>query len=379
MTAAVRGFRAVRADQVPVTRRLLAARPLRTVAGVLGIGMALMLMLLLNGLWSGVQERVTTYEDHLDADLVVVPAGTDSLFADPGVLPADTIDVVRRTTGVDSAAALRTMYSIVELPHGKAAVAVVASDPGGPGGPWSFDAGRAPVTDEEVAVDALFAAQHDLRVGDRVPVLGHPMHVVGLTEDTAMFMTPLVFTTEKAMTEMLHAGDTTGAVMVGTGEPTAVAGRLRAQGLTVRTPGQLHDAALALATRIYGSPVRLMVSVAFAAGTLIVALVAYTRVTEQQRDLGVLKALGATPARLRRVALAETAALTLWGAVAGVALLLLTREVLAWWRPSFPVVLTGQSLTRTAIAAAAMAVVAAWLPARRLAKLDAASAFRSLR
>jgi len=40
-------------------------------------------MLLLAGLWVGVQDRVTTYDDHLGADLVVVPAGTRNLFADP--------------------------------------------------------------------------------------------------------------------------------------------------------------------------------------------------------------------------------------------------------------------------------------------------------
>lgn len=45
---------------VPVTRRLLSARPVRTAAGVAGIGLALMLMLLLAGLWVGVQDRVTT-------------------------------------------------------------------------------------------------------------------------------------------------------------------------------------------------------------------------------------------------------------------------------------------------------------------------------
>ncbi len=49
--------------QVPVTGRLLAARPARTVAGIMGIGLALMLMLLLNGLWTGVQRSVTVYDD----------------------------------------------------------------------------------------------------------------------------------------------------------------------------------------------------------------------------------------------------------------------------------------------------------------------------
>jgi len=363
---------------VPVTRRFLTTRPVRTAAGAAGIGLALMLMLLLAGLWVGVQDRVTTYDDHLGADLVVVPAGTRNLFADPGVLPAPAVETIAETPGVTGAAPLRTMYQILELPHGKAAVAAVAFDPAsGVGGPWAFTAGRASEVDDEVAVDALWADQYNFALGDWLPILGHPMRVVGLTDDTDLFMTPLLFTTTAGMDQMLRATGTTGAVLVTTSDPDGVAARLRDAGYTVRTPAQLREASLQLATDIYGSPVRLMVAVAFAAGTLIVALVAYTRVTEQQRDLGVLKALGATPGRLRRIAVAETVALTVLGTLAAIVLLLITRELLAWWRPAFPVLLTPGTIVQTAAAAAAMALLAAWLPARRLNRLDAASAFRS--
>ena len=370
----------VQTSGVPLTRRLLAARPVRTAAGALGIGLALMLILLLSGLWAGVQQRVTVYEDHVGADLVVVPAGTESLFADPGALPAGAVGAAARTPGVAAADPIRTLYLILELSDGKAAVAAVGSEPRRPGGPWALAAGRRPQTDDEVALDAVFAREHDLALGDRVPVLGHQMRVVALTDDTAMFMTPLLFTTADAMTGMLRAPGTTGSVLVtlsSDADRSAVTSRLTAAGLTVRTPAQLHQAALTLATRIYGSPVRLMVGVAFVAGALIVALVAHTRVTEQQRDLGVLKAMGALPGRLRAVALGETAALTALGAVAALLLTGVAGAILAWWWPAFPVAVTIPALAATAAAAAAMAGVAAWLPARRLARLDPASVFRS--
>lgn len=224
---------------VPITRRFLTTRPVRTAAGAGGIGLAL--MLLLAGLWVGVQDRVTTYDDHLGADLVVVPVGTRSLFADPGVLPAPAVDTIAQTPGVTSAAPLRTMYQILELPHGKAAVAAVAFDPtSGLGGPWAFSAGRAPQAADEVAVDTLWADQHNFAVGDRLPILGHPMRVVGLTDDTALFMTPIVFTTTTGMDQMLRATGTTGAVLVTTADPAGVAARLRADGYSVRTPAELH-------------------------------------------------------------------------------------------------------------------------------------------
>ncbi len=362
---------------VRVAGRILGARRRQSAAGAAGIALALMLMLLLTGLWAGIQQRVTTYDDHLGADLVVLPADTQSLFSDPGVLPAGTTAAVRGTAGVGAVADVRTMYQILELDHGKAATAMVAFDPASSlGGPWSMRDGRGPLANGEVAVDAVFADQHGLSVGDRLPVLGHDMRVVGLTSDTALFMTPLLFVTTDAVNQMLSSPGVSGAILVQARDPDAVSRRLVADGYVVRTPAQLHAASLDLATRIYGTPVRLMVGVAFAAGTLIIALVAYTRITEQHRDLGVLKALGATPRNLRRIALVETASLAAIGALGSVALLFIAKELLAAWRPAFPVVLTGTTLVQTALAAIAMTVLAAWLPVRRIARLDAAAAFR---
>jgi putative ABC transport system permease protein len=372
----VRGFTR---GSVPVTWRLLTERPVRLAVGALGVGLALMLILVLDGLWVGVQNRVTLFEDHTGAQLAVVAPGTDSLFADASSLPSATEREVAGTVGVRWASGVRTMYNILELHGGKTAVALVGADPGRPGGPWALREGRAPNADDEVAVDAMLADQHGLRVGGTLPVLGATLRIVGLTQDTAMFMTPLVFVTQNNLNDRLHAAGTTGTVLVGTDDPAGTAARLRARGFSVRTTADLHEAALRLATRIFGGPVRLMVGVGFVAGTLIVALVAHTLIAEQRRDLGVLKALGATPGRLRRIAVTETATLTALGAVAGVLLLLVAQGVIAAWRPQFPVLLTTATVSRTAAAAAAMALLAAWLPARRLARLDAASAFRSER
>ena len=361
---------------VQVGRQLLITRPVRAAAGALGIGLALMMILVLDGLWTGVRERVTTFEDHSGAQLAVVDAGTQSLFAEPSVLPSSVVDQVAAVRGVSRVSGVRTTYSILELHTGKAAVALVGFTPGGLGGPWELTAGRLP-RDGEVAVDSLFADKHGLVLGGLLPVLGDDLPIVGLTGGTAMFMTPLVFTTDATLTGLLRAPGTTGAVLVATPDPGGVADRLRAAGYSVRTVADLRDASLQMATRIYGGPVRLMVGVAFAAGVLIVALVAYTLVAEHRRDFGVLKALGATPGRLRRLALMQTMSLTALGAGAAVVLLLVARVVIGAWRPEFPVSVTGGSLTRAALAAVGMAALAAWVPARQVTHLDAAAAFRS--
>jgi hypothetical protein len=49
--------------RVPLARRNLLAEPRRLLASATGVGMAIMLILLLDGLWLGIEANITTYED----------------------------------------------------------------------------------------------------------------------------------------------------------------------------------------------------------------------------------------------------------------------------------------------------------------------------
>ena len=55
--------------RVPLASRNLLAEPRRLVASAAGVGMAVMLILLLDGLWAGIEANITTYEDHVGAAL----------------------------------------------------------------------------------------------------------------------------------------------------------------------------------------------------------------------------------------------------------------------------------------------------------------------
>ena len=61
--------------------------------------MALMLILLLDGLWAGVRAQVTRYEDEIGAQLYVVAPGARSLFADGSNIPLTTVDTVQAPHG----------------------------------------------------------------------------------------------------------------------------------------------------------------------------------------------------------------------------------------------------------------------------------------
>lgn len=114
---------------VPLARRNVFADPRRLAASAVAVGLAIMLILLLDGLWSGITRGVTAYEDNVGADLYVAQPGTQNFFGAVSQIPLGTVDTVRAQPGVDWAAPVRTFLSIVELHDRKIPTAIVGWTP----------------------------------------------------------------------------------------------------------------------------------------------------------------------------------------------------------------------------------------------------------
>lgn len=363
------------ARRVPLARRNLSAEPRRLVASAAGVGLALMLILLLDGLWAGIDAKTTVYQDHTGADLYVAQPGTRNFFSTMSVIPAATVDEVRADPDVAWAAPVRGLFSILSLHDTKIPAYLVGWEPGQPGGPWDLTDGRAPAADDEVAVGQVLAQRHGVDVGDRLEVLGRDLTVVGIAE-ADMFMSSFVFVTHAASDELLRLPDTTSFVLVGTDAPDRVRERLAASGLAVLTRDELKANDLAVMSRPFAVPMRLMRVVAFAVGSLIIALTTYSAIVEHRRDYGIVKALGARRRDLYALAVVQSLMVATTGLVAGAGLFVVGRWLIASVRPQFAIVLSPGIVARAAGVAVLMGLVAAVLPARRLVRLDPATAYR---
>jgi putative ABC transport system permease protein len=362
---------------VPLARRNLFADRRRLAAGVVGVGLAVMLILLLDGMWAGMRAQATLYTDRAGADLYVLQPGVRDLTAGTSMLPLDTVGEIRADPDVAWAAPVRSAYAVLELHDAKVAPYVIGSVPGQRGGVWSLASGRAPVADDEIAVDQVLAGRHRLAIGDGLSVAGRNFRIVGLADHSYGFMIPFVFVTHTAIDQLAGSAGMTSFVLVGTRTPGAVAERLRGAGLNVLTRDEIAANNLDVASGIFGAPIRLMVGIGFVAGTLVIALTAYTAVVEHRRDYGIVKVMGATGARLVRLALIQTLALAVLGLAAGGILYVAARALILTSRPQFAVVLTAGAAGRAALAALAMALVAAVIPARRIAAVEPAAAYGS--
>ena len=361
--------------RVAVARRNLFADRRRLFAGVLAIGLALMLVLLLDGLWQGLQQQAQAYPNRVGADLFVTQRGVVDFLGDTSTIPIATVADVRSTPGVSWADPVRGQFVVFDLHAKKIPAYVVGFVPGAHGGPWSLASGRDVRRDDEVVVDRALARRHDLSVGDHIEVGGTRFRIVGLARASAP-MSGYLFMTHAATDTLLRSPGTTSFVLVGAAHPAAVANRLRAAGLSVLTRQQLAANDRALYTGIFGSPMRLMVGVAFLVGALVVALTAYASVAERRREYGIVKAIGASTRTITAIVVSQTCVLAVLGLLLGGLFFLAGRVLLGELRPQFSVVLTSSGVLRAVAAALVMALIGSVVPARRVAAAEPAIVYR---
>ncbi|HEX6023823.1 MAG TPA: ABC transporter permease [Solirubrobacter sp.] len=366
---------------VPLARRQLLHEPLKLALALAGVTLAVALVGLLFGLREGIRRQVTTFADNVGAEVYVAPRDARSFVtAGPPTLPAVLADEIASLPGVRSTGAIVSAEAIVRLHHQRVATQLLGFEPGRLGAPWQIADGSAPARVGEIAVDRAMARGHGLAAGDSLVVRGRRLRIVGLTDRTASWMTPLVFVTRAEAATMQEAPDAVNFVLVrGDGRD---AGELVAQlrrlypGLNVMTREELVANDRALMSRTFNAPLLVMVLIALAIGALVIAITTYGFVAERRREFGSLKAIGARNGRLYRVVSGQALAIAAVALVAGIAL----GQGAAWaierlW-PKFLFVSLPSHYAVVVVAALVMGLVGALVPARVLARLDPAEVFR---
>lgn len=366
----------MRHRSVPIARRNVVADGKRAVTGVLGVGASIALILLLQGLWSGVQAQISAYPRNAGAQLFVGDLGTRTT-SESSVVPLSAVDRIRSLDGVTAADPIFLRSTIVTLHERKILTVLVGYEPGGLGGPWKIVAGRDVAGNDEVVLDRLLATQHDLEVGAPLDVMGATLRIVGLSDDTRTWMSAYAFISRGTAERIFRTSGTASFILVGTERPDAVGARIGTQlELTALPIAVLARNDRELFAGIMRGPLDLMILIAFAAGTLIVALTVYSQIVERSREVGIIKAMGARGTRLLVIVLGQTLALTLLGLAVGFLLFAGGSRLVRAMRPQFWVTLTVSQILFVAGAAAVMAMLAAILPTVRIARMDPASAYR---
>lgn len=139
----------------------------RFALSVAGVALAVMLVLVLNGLLGEVYRQISLYLSETPGSVVVAQDGVENFLGVNSLLLPGTVEAARRVEGVSEVAPILSQYIVPELHGEKLFTYLVGYDRELGGGPWSVAEGREPRTDDEAVFDRGLASQHDIELGDR--------------------------------------------------------------------------------------------------------------------------------------------------------------------------------------------------------------------
>lgn len=362
-----------------LARRNLFRDRTRFLLSVLGVAVSVGLILVLAGYRSGVYRQASSYLDNTPGSVVVAEKGIRDFLGTSSVLPAGAIQAVESTPGVARVVPVVSQFVIFERHGRKDGFFLVGYDPAIGGGPWKLADGREPSADDELVIDRTTADQHDIGIGDQVTLLDREATVVGLSDETTFWAGSIAFARITTLESLMRAPGLRSFLLVtpaaGIG-PDVLRDRLAVVGTEVLLKADVTANDAKLMARVYDAPIGLMVAIAFVVGVLVVGLVIYTATIERRREYGAVKAIGARNRTLYRVVTIQAAIAAVVGAVAGTGLAFLAAAALMSWRPQFLVAIEPAAVGIVLASSLLMALLAALIPARSVARLEPAEVFR---
>ncbi len=362
-----------------LARRNLLRDRTRLMLSVLAVAVSIGLILLLAGYRAGVYSQASAYLDNTPGSIVVAERGIRDFLGTSSALPSGAEEAVRQVPGVERVVPIVSQFVIFDRHGRKDGFFLIGYEPAKGGGPWKLVSGREPATDDQLVVDRTTAGQHGIAIGDTLDVLDRTMTVVGLSDDTTFWAGSIAFARITTLQSLLSTPGLQSFLIVGPvagTSPAVLRDRLVIAGSEVLLKSDVIANDRKLMARIYDAPIGLMVAIAFVVGVLVVGLVIYTATIERRREYGAVKAIGARNRTLYRVVTAQALIATVAGAIVGVGLAYGAGAALMSWRPQFRVEIEPAAVGVVLGASLLMALLAALIPARAIARLEPAEVFR---
>lgn len=354
----------------------------RLVISVGGVALALLLILSLDAVFTGVERQITAYIEHSGADLWVSQDDVFNMHMASSSLPDSVARKIKIVPGVASVTPILYLTNnIVVGDNRNLAYIIGLPEKAEFGGPWRVSAGRSQPHKNEVVMDRSVAEKSGVTIGDEVEILGEDFEVVGLSEGTSSLVNSVAFISAKDFEDLRDSYDTFSFLLVKVvnGEsPQTVAIRIRAQvkDITVQTRNDFAGQERRVVKDMSTDLITIMNLIGFLIGLAVMALTVYTATISRRREYGMLKALGARNTDLYLTVLAQALLSVVLGFLFGLTITLILSFVIPVFGTNLALEVSPISMIKVSSVSLVIAAISAILPIRQIAGLDPAMVFR---
>jgi putative ABC transport system permease protein len=294
-------------------------RPVRTLISILGVALGVVLVMLFTGLSRGMSNDLQRRSGNLRAEIIFTRSGSMELTSSTANVSTQYVERLKEIDGVESAVAVIRYVSTGGKGFGFEQVEGVD---------WrSFAAmnnmqilnGRAPEAVDEIVIDETKARDRELKVGSTLNLFGNkPYKVVGIYAPESGARVKMALS---AMQDALEAPGKCTYILVKTKDgrdPVEIA-KIIDKELPGNKIQMTSDVMVSIEKKIpfLGVFLKVLVGLGAVVSGLVIMLAMYTTITERTREIGILKALGASRGYIISVIEQEAIIISILGLIVG--------------------------------------------------------------
>lgn len=366
---------------VPVARRNLLSEKGRFAISIAGVAFAVLLILIVLALYRGFSRSGATFEA-LPGDLWVVQQGTTDPFHSVSLIERELLQPVASLPGVAAIVPVLSRQMAFRFDGQESSVRFLALDVPPSVTLDSRVRERYLPSEGSIVIDRTLSRKTGLGRGDTVTAGPESLVVERVVPAGGEAMLQFAFINYKDAERIFAVRNVVNYGMVvlePSADRDAVGLAITGQnlGLQVFTEGQFARSIRKEIDESFLPIITILLAIGFVVGVAVVGLTIYTATIERSREFGVMKAVGGSPWFLYRIVLSQSAILTAAGFVIGLSAAILVARLASEAVPEFATDFQMQDILAVLGAAAVMAVVASFVPLRRIAHIDPALVFRA--
>ena len=350
-------------------------RPVRTAITVLAVAVEVMLVMIVVGLTSGLMYESAKRTEGVGADLMVQPPSASIFMAFSGApMPISIGAKLEQLDYIHAVAPVLVQFNSV---NGLDIVYGIQPDTfRAVSGGFVVHSGTDVLQDNDILVDDVYARAKKIKVGQKLHILEHDFHVAGIVEHGKGAR---LFVLMSTLQEMSGARDKASIFFIkcDRGDHTAAAAdevHSLLPGYEVRPLKDFLSLMTSSSIPALGAFINVMIAIAVGIGFLVIFLSMYTTIIERTREIGVLKALGASKIYIVEIILSETTLLCLGGVACGIGLSYLVRMICLRVFPSLTILITPKWMLLSTLIAIVGGLLGAAYPAWLASRKDAIEA-----
>ena len=271
-------------------------RPIRTLVSVAGVALGVCLVMLFTGLARGMSNDLQRRASNVRAEIIFTRPGAMMLTGSTLNLSTRYVESLKQIDGVAEALAVGRYIFQGGKGFGFEQIEGVEWEPFASVNKLHIDSGRPPQASDEIVIDETKARNGKLRIGDAMKLFGDKQYrIVGIYSPESGARVKM---TLAAMQEALESPGKCTYILIKLRNPNEEV--LVASRIDATLPGNkiqlTRDIFSSLEKSIPYLPVflRILVGLAAIVSAVVVMLAMYTTITERTREIGILKAMGAS-------------------------------------------------------------------------------------